>query len=462
MPRSKHPRPDSLVHLGRSAAQPAAARAMVEHLLGGCPSCAATVARSAALVPAAAEPPELYVEAIARAAVAVERRRLELEREAETGGEFMELLLRQPRSRQMLLLRNTERGRTRDLFERLLAASFEVRFDDPKKMVALAELALRVAAELDGEKYGPHLVCDLQARAAAELANALRVADRHDSAMLAMLTAFEVARHGTGDPLLKARLFELASSILRQRRRFDFAELAVRRALRIYLRHGQSHEAGRALVSWSLLEQQRPNLANSIDLLCRGAELIEVWRDRRLAATVVKNLLFGLVDIGRFETARQLLAQCRGIYAELGDRLVDLRLKWLEGRIAAGTGHDVDAEVKFLEVGRGMERAQLPYDASLVRLDLALLYRRQGRFFELRLLVREMLEGFRALRLEREAVAALLVLSDALDQSPPVSIHLITRVRDFLRRLPQEPGLRFEKPPARARAAALGYDEAEE
>ncbi len=443
MARPKHPRPETLALFSQGAAAAGSTRTVVAHFLFGCAPCASTVARAAALVSAAPEPPERYQEAIARAARAAEHRCRELARAGETTDEFLGLLLRQPRTRQVLLLRNSERGKTWALVERLLAASFEVRFDDPQKMVALAELALRVAAGLEPARYGPHRVVDLQARAAAELANALRVADRHDTSMLALLAAFELARHGTLDPLLKAHLFVVASSVLRQRRRLNLAALALERALRVYQRHGLRHEAGRVLVSWSLLETQRPDVPKSVELLCRGADLIEVWRDRRLATTVVKNLLFSLVDLGRFTVAGELLAECRGIFAEFGDRLVELRLKWLEGRIAAGTGREVEAEVKFLEVGRGLERAALPYDASLVRLDLALILRRQGRLFELRRLVQEMLESFRLLKLEREAVAALLVLSEAVDQ-PPVPMVLISRVRDFLCRLPLEPGLRFE------------------
>lgn len=453
MPRTPHPRPESLLRLFAGDEETVAVRPAVEHLLRGCPGCAGAVARDAGLAPTPPEPRERYEEAIARAAAAVGRRARGLEQEAESSHEFVSLLLRQPRSRQLLLLRNTERGRTWVLVERLLAASFEVRFDDPRKMVAVAELALRVAAGLDPEKYGPHLLTDLQTRAAAELANALRAADRHESSMLALLTAFELYQHGTRDPLLKARLFELASSVFRQRRRLDLAALLLDRALRLHERFGSSHDAGRVLMCWGMLEFQRPDPAKALDLYCRSAHRLELWRDRHLAGQLIQNLLASLVELGRFATARAMIEECRDVFAEFGDRLVDLRLKWTEGRIAAGTGHEVEAEVKFLEVARGLERAELPYDATLVRLDLALLLGRQGRLFELKLLAEEMIEGFRALRLEREAMAAVLVLSEAFQKSP-APLYLISQVRDFLFRLPLDPGLRFEPAPEAASAEA--------
>lgn len=447
MDREEHPQPSDLARLIAGQTATGEARALVEHLLTGCSHCALEMSRLAELAPrpalSAGEGVSSYDQALSKASRAVRERASDMARELEESRQFVHLLEAQPPLRQALLLRNSRRGRSRPVVELLLERSFSLRFDDPARMVELAELALRVAGDLDREKYGTETVVDLEVRAGAELANALRVAGQLEAAIRTLFDTLRLARRGSGDPLLKARVYEVAALIFRRRRRQNLAAKLLERAYRLFLRMGECQQAGRVLVSWGVLESQRPDPRACLERLSQASELLDLSGDSQLALSVVHNMLFALVDLERFEAADEMLAECRHLYLEHSDRLTALRLKWLEARICGGSRRDLEAEVKLLEVTHGFEQVGCPHESSLARLDLALLLARQNRLFELKVLVEEMVLSFKSENIEREAIAALLVLAEALER-PRAPIFLIGKVRRFLLRLPHERGLRFE------------------
>ncbi|HXO41296.1 MAG TPA: hypothetical protein VN999_07610, partial [Thermoanaerobaculia bacterium] len=86
-------------------------------------------------------------------------------------------------------------------YEALLERSWSLRFDDPRQMVQLCELASVVAAGLSPSRYGGERVRDFQCRAAIELANAYRVIGRPAEAQAALNEALEFFRMGTQDRL---------------------------------------------------------------------------------------------------------------------------------------------------------------------------------------------------------------------------------------------------------------------
>jgi hypothetical protein len=78
-----------------------------------------------------------------------------------------------------------------------------------------------------------------------------------------------------------------------------------------------------------------------------------------------------------------------------------------------------------------------------VSLELALIFLEQGRTGETRKLAEEMLEIFKAQKVEREALAALRVFCDAAKRET-ATVELARRVVKFLYRAQHDPELRFE------------------
>jgi tetratricopeptide (TPR) repeat protein len=232
-------------------------------------------------------------------------------------------------------------------------------------------------------------------------------------ARAAMATAFALLRRGTGDPIVRAHLLELRASLLRALRRFDQALRLLNRASAIFLEHGDTHRAGRALLSIGTVhhEDGKPELA--IPLLYRAIEMIDPEREPALVLCVWHNLIDDLADMGRFSLARALAERMAPLYRRCQDVTIQNRRRWLEGKIALGLGQPDEAEAQFLAARDGFLALHVPYDAALVSLQLVLLYAEQRRIPELKSLARQILRIFAACGVEREALATLVCVSHA-------------------------------------------------
>jgi hypothetical protein len=300
------------------------------------------------------------------------------------------------------------------LLRALLDRSWDLRHDDPEQMIRFALLATRLAQSLDTARYGAARVADFQCRAWAELGNAYRVADRLDAAHAALSYAGELFEHGTGDEALGVRLLDLQASLAADRRQFDIACRALTLVYRYHRRpSGDRHLAGRALVSKGLYSGYAGNPERAIRLLRKGLSLIDAVRDPTLAVMAVHNQATFLVDCRRFAEAEALLAANRqSLQAGRLGRTNAARISWEEGRIAAGLGK-AEAEQIFRRLKEEFRALGRSYDEALVALHLAAVLLARGRADEAETLVLEASRVFSALRIEREALGAVLMLKES-------------------------------------------------
>lgn len=331
-------------------------------------------------------------------------------------------------------------------YEAFLERSWNLRHDDPDEMVRLAMYATLVAGKLDVETHGAQRVKDLQCRAWAALGNAYRVADDLDAAEFALGRAAELYLEGTQDELLGARLFDLQASLFGARRSFAAALQTLDVVHELYVRHGDLHLAGRALIkkgSYSGLSGLTNDPEEAIRLLRRGLEMIDAEREPQLALSAVHNIAFFLIDCGKFREARSLVWQNLPLYDAHGGQLHRIKLQGLRGLICAGLGELDRAEEYLVAARRGFEEAGVRYHAAIAGLDLAVVWLRQGRREEARDLVLESVRVFLELRIHREALAAVLVLQRAFEKGLQADA-LLDKAREFLRRIEQDPALTFE------------------
>jgi hypothetical protein len=192
----------------------------------------------------------------------------------------------------------------------------------------------------------------------------------------------------------------------------------------------------------------------AIRLLQEGLGLLEEEREPGLELAAVHNQLMFLVDCGRFQEARKLLAPNRRRLREAGakgagGRLNGFKVAWIEGRIAAGLQELPRAVATLRRVRRGLAEADLSYQAAVASLDLAVVLLRQGQAGEAELLVEEAAGTFLALRIEREALGAILMLRQAFAVRMATTA-LLEDVTSFFRRAEHDPSARFQPTPAGA------------
>jgi tetratricopeptide (TPR) repeat protein len=310
---------------------------------------------------------------------------------------------------------------------------------DPEEMLALAIANASFAEHLDPAGFAPGAVYDLQAKAHAELGNARRIVNDFAAAEADFLYAMRRARMGSGDQLLFAEIISMAASVYRATRRFDRAFLLLDQANRTYRELGEQHLAGRTLITKGIAKSYCGDVLAAISLLQSGLRLLDRERDPTLLLAGAHNLIWLLVDEGHFAEGRALIRSHAELYQRHGARFDSLRLRWLEGRIAAGLGEPVEAETALLEARFGFAEHRLAYVEALISLDLAALWLAQGRASEIGALLAEVLGTFRALGIRREAIAVLLMLDEAAS-AERLTAALVSSAAASLRKLEGESG----------------------
>lgn len=349
-------------------------------------------------------------------------------------------LKRYPPAQRRALVEDTAKYRTWALCERVAKESVALAPNHPKQALEMAELARLIAELVPGDTLWRSR---LQGYAWAHVSNARRVCSDLPGADTAMTRAWKLWEAGAGgDPglLNKAWLPGLESALRKEQRRFPEALRRVDEAL--VLDTGELR--GEILIAKANIHKSLGDPQASMAALNEAARLIDSDRQPRNAFGLRFNLLEDLCQLGRAEEAASKLSEVRTLAERLNGELDLTRVVWLEGRVAIGLGHHVEARAAFEQVRRTFHQRELAFDFALVSLELSLLFLQESRAAEVRTLAEEMLWIFNAQGVHREALAALRLFCDAAREGT-VTIELARRVVQFLHRAQYDPGLRFEK-----------------
>jgi tetratricopeptide (TPR) repeat protein len=318
-------------------------------------------------------------------------------------------------------------------YEALLERSWVARREQPRQMVRLAELAVMAAAGLGGEGFSSGQVHDFQARAAAELANAYRVVERHQEA----LASLDAARHhfllGSQEKLLGARILEVEASIRGDHDDYDTAFAALDGALRIYRRHGDAHLVGRCLIKKGMYTAHSGRQREAIELLNAGLEMVDAEQDPPLALSAVHNTAYCLAETGRYREARSLLWRHQALYAQHAGGQILLRLSWLQAQIYTNLNDLERAEKALEEARRGFHAAGKPHSEAFTLAELAGLQLRRGREEEARLLALEAAAVFIRLDKDSAAASAMVPVQAQLTRRQAPTPQLVQEVMRLLR-----------------------------
>jgi len=342
------------------------------------------------------------------------------------------------------------------LCELLCKESVRLTVIDAECAVQTAELAVLVADLLKEDKEempgGACRLYQLRGYAWAHDGNARRVLGDLRNAEESFLIAdawWEAGEASVGDVLgYEPVILEHKASLRLAQRRFADAFQALDRLVAIHsdgcrAEHQDRHLAGRALIKKSLGFTELGEHEQAIVLLRDAEELVDAERDPRLLLCLRHNLLSNLTSIEEYGEATRMLPQVFALCRELGNPLDLLRLRWTEGRIAAGLGHTDSAIELFQDLRHEFAARGITYDTALVTLELTALYARKGATAMVKALSLEMAQIFQVQDIPREALAALLFFQKAAERERATA-KLARDIAAFLEKLRSNPGLSFQ------------------
>jgi tetratricopeptide (TPR) repeat protein len=318
---------------------------------------------------------------------------------------------------QLSLVEENERFAVPQLVQPLIERSHAARYADPEAMLQWARLARSISARSSPEATGSSArLADLRAMAWSQYGTALRVAGRLRDAEEAMVTANGYLSTGTGDPTLKARLREQVAGLHTFQRRFDAAISALAEAAEIYRQLGETHAFARTLVQEATAFLYSGNAEGAVSLLNQAIPLIDHEGDPHLLLAACHNLVQCYINLDQPEWALSIFTEAQDLYKEFGDSLILLRASWQKGILLRDLGQLRAAETAMLRARQGFVERDLMYEVAVVCLDLAALYVKLKDIEQVRETVTATVPIFRALRVDREALASLLQLQQVADQ----------------------------------------------
>jgi tetratricopeptide (TPR) repeat protein len=351
------------------------------------------------------------------------------------------------------LVRNSAQFHTLVFCERSVSECFELVYSEPAEALSWGEVAVAAADALDERVYEGALVEDMRGRARVYLANARRVMSDFTGSRQIFREAHLHFARGSGDPLGRGHLFFFEATLRWAERQLEPAHRLLDRAMAYYEQAGDKHLVGVAMFQRHAVLERAGDAEGAVTAIRDALPLLDPVRDPRVWQIAHHALVWCLNESGRHDDALALLEQVRAGYSGTSDRMLLLRLTWTEGRIELSRGRLLEAEQAFTTVRSAFIDERIPIEVALASLDLAVVYLRQGRTAEIKRLAVEMLTIFRSLHIHREAIAALMLLQQAVEMET-LTLGLITELAAYLERSRNNLELRFKPSLPSHRAAA--------
>ena len=317
--------------------------------------------------------------------------------------------------------------------------SLKATADDADLAREWAEVAVLAARHVPGDEGRK---ARTQGAAKVHLANALRVKGELKAADRAYGDGCHLlAQGGKGDPeeINEARVLGFGASLRRDQRRFGEALDLLAQALEVDKGELTPH----LLINKANLLRVMGELEGAVAALQDVEPYLDAVDDPRLALATRLNLVDYLSVLEIYDAASQRLPEVWRLADDAAGELDRIRLVWIQGRVAAETDQE-DEGIKALEqVRQAFGARQMAYDSALATLELAALYLRLGRSEDVKSLAREMATIFESQEVHREALGALSLFRQAVEQER-ATLDLVERLARYLHRARYNPELRYE------------------
>lgn len=320
------------------------------------------------------------------------------------------------------------------LFRVLLDAARAYRSRDPQEAADIAQLALDVVELLDPKEAGGETAAnDMRAKAFSILADCRRLAADLGGAREAIAEAWKWNEEGTGDPLDKAEIYRSDAAYAATIGEFETAEAILEKALALYLALGEAHLQGRTLIQMAKTVGDLDPEQGLVHI-GRALELVNPVREPRLGLCAQHYLAWFLSAAGRPRDALGVLDRARPLYEEFPDDWVQLRLHWLQGRVAQALGQFGEAAAILRQVREEFCIRNLHRDFLMVSIDLAEANVAAGEMATALGFLTETTPIMAGWNLHRNALAAWLTFQKTLEERRALGAAALAPLFDNLRR----------------------------
>jgi len=161
----------------------------------------------------------------------------------------------------------------------------------------------------------------------------------------------------------------------------------------------------------ALFEGGRANEA--LDILREAETTMQASESPRLKLIIRHNYIRFHLDDGKPELAHQLFSDLQPRYREIEEPLIQAKTWWLNALILSALGQPSDASDLLNAAHQHFLDQKIPLEAAYIGLDRAVVLAKLGRKQEVRRLAAAALREFGARGIQRDYLAALILLRQA-------------------------------------------------
>jgi tetratricopeptide (TPR) repeat protein len=242
-----------------------------------------------------------------------------------------------------------------------------------------------------------------------------------------------------------ARVAYVRSTLFWTQQRFDEALRSAQDASEQFAAIGDEEGFRRATLAKAILQMRLNDYVAARATFERIYAAAEGDRDDLTKARAGSSLADCLIHMGETGEALRYAIEAEQIFA--GHELITeaARMRWIIGYAILVAGNSNDAATRLLAVVSEFDHLQLAGDAALAKLDLVEAYVALERYDEARRLGSEILQYFKAHDMLTGGLTAAAFLEEAARQRR-LTRPQVGYVRDYLKRLANEPQLSFLPP----------------
>lgn len=335
--------------------------------------------------------------------------------------------------------------RTAGVVRKLIAAGAAAIDEMPTDAVAISELAVDIAEHLPSDRYRTDTVARLCGTAWRERAYAMFFVGNFAEADIALERAVEHLSQCVVGEYELARTSIVETLVHRGLERFDSAREAARRSEESFTLFGDAQRLASARLAHVHVRYAAGDFSGAMAMLLDLEQRVQTLDSAQTHALVLGNLGYCSLKLGRTGDAIRYHDAAAAILDVLGMKGDSVRVRWTVAEILAAEGRLDEAMERFPAISRDFETLGMSGAATNAALELAELVVARGGSFEMveeicRKAIRT-LESAGLAHTER-ALTALSLLQECA-RNRTATPRLVKHVREYVRRLPDEPALLF-------------------
>jgi tetratricopeptide (TPR) repeat protein len=370
-----------------------------------------------------------------------------MQNEDEAAVAYVAALLEGPRDTWMPRLRAHPEWRTAGVVRKLVGDAYAALTRMPPDGVEMTALAIEISDHLPEDTYPSDTVPRLRGHAWREHAYALFYVGEFKQSLVACDRADAALSRCVVDEYDRARVGVVRALSLRPLDEVvEGAALAASAAV-VFASHGDNSRVVAAAITSAQMQASASVYRGAI---CQLSKLLSHAPTLSASSRAILegNLAYCYRYDGDVESSIHHYQLADAMFEEAGSITERARVQWNIGALLGAVGRTSEALKTLLGIRAEFDALGMPSEGAMIALELAELLLTEERFEDAEMFCRDAYQQFErsGLGFSTRAMTAIAYLQEAV-RLRSVTPKVIRHVRDYVRRLPEDPNLLFAPPP---------------